>query len=176
MFKQTELLKFFMLALATMMLWPTILLAKSDQAVVTESSDSLSELAQAEIPIYHSYNFDANGASNCPTPAIFTYGTRTIHSYTPVYANTNLVAAIAWYELDQNLNPLSDEPLAITTFDLASGSSPVGSLWFNQNTTANLGVIFYSNTGNGWEVDGSSVYRVAASGEEVPAVGPCPTS
>lgn len=176
MFKQIELLKFFMLALATMILWPTTLLAMSNHPGIGELGNSLSELAQDEIPIYHSYNFDANGASNCPTPSIFTYGTRTIHSYAPVYANTKLVAAVVWYELDQDFNTVSDEPLAITTFDVASGESPVGSLSFNQNTTANLAVIFYSNRGDGWEVDGSSVYRVAASGEEAPAVGPCPTS
>lgn len=176
MFKQTELIKFFLLALATMILWPSSLLAMSDQPVLPASGDSLSELAQDGISIYHSYNFDADGASNCPSPAIFTYGTRTVHSYTPLYAKSDFTVMIAWYKLDKNLNVVSDKPLAVTTFDVATGESPVASLSFNRNTTANLGVIFYSNTGNGWEVDGSSLYRIAAPEEKAPAVGPCPTS
>jgi len=176
MFKQFYRPKLMIFALAAaLMLWPTVIVA---MPLVPQLSHSLTELALSgdKLPVYSSYDLGSSGPSNCPSPQRFQSGTRTIYSYVPGEVKRDIRARMEWYLLDDDLNFVSDEPLAIKRGRFEAGDLFIyGRQSFSRRTAGNnFAVAVASNSGSGWVYEAIGVFRIADWGESAPRPGRCP--
>lgn len=173
MFRRFQASRFYILLLLGLILWPTTLLGM--ELDVTETGQRVNFIQSDLFPVHSSHFFDADGPENCPSPAIFKHGTRTIFSYAPLVAKVDQVIAVAWYELDDEHNVISSRPFAVANGKLEAGDSyPYGSVSFGPDVTGNAGVVIWANAGTGWVALASGAFRLALSNESVPTPGPCP--
>ncbi len=173
MFRPFQASRLYMLALLSLILWPTTLLAM--RLDVAEADQRINFVQSDLFPIHSSHIFSASGPADCPSPAIFKHGTRTIFSYTPIVAKVDQAIAVAWYELDEERNVSSNRPFAVANGKLEAGDSyPYGSVSFGPDVTGNAGVVIWGNAGTGWVALASGAFRLAPSNESVPTPGPCP--
>lgn len=176
MFKQTYFPKLIIFALvAAIMLWPVMLAAMPVEPL--QSDNSLTELAQSGnlFPMYNSYNLKSGeGPSDCPFPQRFRFGTRTVYSYAPITAKVDVAAAIVWYELDEEGQLASDEPLAVATGELAADTTPYSDLSFNRNQSGNVAPVLFINDGSEWLPVALGAFRIVGEDESAPEPGTCP--
>lgn len=144
------------------------------------ATPDLAPQPQDEFPVYSSYDWvEGNvtgGPSLCPDPAVFRYGTRVVYSYVPIEFNTDVDVAFMWFELDDEGNLVSEDPIAVTEpFVAAEGDYlPFGELSFTSDVSGNVAALMMVNDGEDWVMAAFGIYIIAGPGVEVPEPGDCP--
>jgi len=139
-----------------------------------------SPMFQDEVPwMPSSYEITVAGLpSKCPDPAFFKSGTRTIYSYIPGRANQDIAIFVAWYELDDKGNVVSDEPFTVAQGILKTGEIPSVFAKYPANAVGNVQVVMLvqSPDDGEWAYLGAGTYRLASASEKVPEPGECPVT
>ncbi len=153
------------------LLWPATMIA----------APSVQDL----FPLYSSYDWvqlkeGLTGPSSCPPQdpfPIFRFGTRDVFTYAAIQAKSDQTFGFLWYELDDQGNPVSDEPIAAVTSEAKAGDLlPYGVLSFTQNVSGNVGVVMVSADAKSgeWNPVANGIFVLAAKGAKVPEPAECP--
>jgi hypothetical protein len=127
--------------------------------------------------MYSSYEWSKqSGPSRCPDPPIFKNGTRVVHNYIPAFLKQDVPVAVLWYELDENGNPKTEDPIAVGQAVLTAGSVPHSSLSFDQGAQGVFAAyLFVQDQSGQWIMLGVALYAIAPPGySKVPEPGSCP--
>jgi len=170
-----------MVALAAMLpltAWPGAAAAQrsfgsSDTAVL-----QLMPVLQGEeefLPIYSSYDWsDEAGPEGCPDPAIFKYGTRTVHTYVPVVLTKKMTVVAAVWELDEDGKFKTEDPLAANKVVFKANTMPHASFSFKKGTTGAFGVLYLVEVKKKkWAVYAAGAFGIMSKGKKAPQPGEC---
>jgi hypothetical protein len=173
-----KVLKISLVVVVVFALWPGTLAAVSPEPDLSaDLTFAVPQVQEDPFYMYSSYEWsEQTGPSQCPDPPIFRNGTRVVYSYIPAVLTQDIAAIVLWYELDENGNPTTDDPIAVGEAVLAANTLPNASLSLGQGVQGVFGAFMFVQDNSGeWIMLGVAVYAIApADYTDVPQPGVCP--
>lgn len=167
-----------LLAILPLTIWPGAAAAaqrsfgQADTAV-----RQLTPVLQGEeaFPIFSSYDWsDETGPEGCPDPPIFKYGTRKVHTYIPMLVTKKVSAVAAIWELDEDGNVTTEDPLVANKVVFKANTMPYVSFSFKKGTTGVFGVFYLVEVKKKkWAIYAAGAFGIAQKGKKIPQPGEC---
>ncbi len=177
MLKRGSVVKALLIAVGLLVLLPAAMAAAPAEPVWL--AQELMKLPPAQedtvLAMSNSYEWTDQGLpAQCPDPAVFRNGTRVVYSYIPAYLNQDTSIVVLWYELDENGDPTTEEPIASAQGVLLANTIPNASLSFNKGAKGLVGAYMFVETDGEWVLLATALYGIAYPGVKTPEPGPCP--
>ncbi|MBN1995137.1 MAG: hypothetical protein JW953_20770 [Anaerolineae bacterium] len=171
-----NVIKAWVIIVVILTLWPAALAAAPTEPAPLDYPLLEIPRAQGEpFQMASSYEWSAEtGPAQCPDPPLFKNGTRVVYSYIPGILNQQVEAVVLWYELDENGNPTTKDPIASGQAVLAANTMPNASLSFGKGAKGIFGAYMFVQDGSEWVLFGTAIFGIAYPGVEAPAPGACP--